>query len=150
MMDKTLQDVFASLALLQARQAWVDAGDTIGTPSVFLDWRKSITRHSISCLECGAVYKQLSNRHLREHDLNAKSYRAKYDIPQKMPLAARDTTARRRKVVQDIRPWEKTPRYLAMQKKKAAVTKKRQRRSGEGSAHPDGKMDNLDDKLLRP
>jgi len=65
----------------------------------------------VTCLECGHVFKQLSIRHLRQHGLDARSYRTKYDIPQSQPLAARDTTARRRQVVQEIRPWEKAPTF---------------------------------------
>ena len=35
----------------------------------------------------------------------------KYGIPRSQPLAARETTARRRQVVQETRPWEKAPAY---------------------------------------
>ena len=101
-MDEALQNIFASLLALQGREERVAAGTSpvIGYP---------------------AVSKQLSSRHLRQHDLNARSYRAKYNIPQTLPLAARATTARRRKAVQETRPWEKTPRYLATQAGTAAV-----------------------------
>ena len=121
-MPKALQDTFASLKALQVREGRIEA-DSIpvtGSPSETGAWRKSITRYAITCLECGAVYKQLSIRHLREHDLNPRSYRAKYNIPRTLPLAARDTTDRRRKAVQKTRPWEKTPRYLATQTETAA------------------------------
>ena len=122
-MDQALQNIFASLTTLQARQERVDAGGipVMDRPSGSIDWRKSITQHAITCLECGAVSKQLSNRHLREHELSARSYRAKYNIPRTLPLAARETTARRRKAVQASRPWEKTQRYLATQSETAAA-----------------------------
>ena len=119
-MQKALQDTYASLMTLQAKET-----GAVETPPVPVDWRKSISRHAITCLECGATFKQLSIRHLREHALDARLYRAKYGIPRKVSLAARDTTARRRQVVQEIRPWEKTPRYLATQKAKAAAAKKK-------------------------
>ena len=118
-MQKALQETYASLMTLQAKET-----GTVETPPASIDWRKSISRHAIICLECGTSWKQLSIRHLREHDMNARSYRRKYGIPQKQSLAARDTTARRRQVVQKTRPWEKTPRYLATQKAKAASAKK--------------------------
>ena len=35
----------------------------------------------------------------------------KYGISRTQPLAARDTTARRRQVVQETRPWEQAPTY---------------------------------------
>lgn len=125
-MRKALQDTHDSLMALQVKEEGVEAGviSVTGRPSGSIDWRKSITRHAIACLECGAVYKQLSNRHLREHDLTARLYRAKYSIPRTLPLAARETTALRRKVVQETRPWEKAPRYLEMQAGKAAAAKK--------------------------
>jgi hypothetical protein len=60
-------------------------------------------------------FKQLSVRHLQEHGLDARSYRVKYAIPRKEPLAAKMTTARRREVVQEIRPWKKAPRFIQAQ-----------------------------------
>jgi predicted transcriptional regulator len=87
-------------------------------PLAPVDWRKSITRNAITCLECGAAYKQLSIRHLRQHDLNGQSYRAKYRIPRSQPLAARSMTAIRRKIVQETRPWEKAPTYVKAQRGK--------------------------------
>jgi predicted transcriptional regulator len=74
-----------------------------------VDWKSSITRHSIKCLECGETFKQLSLRHLRVHDLDPRSYRIKYNIPRTQALSARDVTARRRELAQQIRPWELAP-----------------------------------------
>jgi predicted transcriptional regulator len=70
------------------------------------DWRTSILRHAITCLECGATFKQLSARHLQLHDLNPRSYRAKYNIPRTQALSARAITAHRRQLAHRIRPWE--------------------------------------------
>ncbi len=50
------------------------------------DWKRSITRHTIICLECGDTFRQLSARHLRVHDLDPRSYRTKYGIPRTQPL----------------------------------------------------------------
>jgi hypothetical protein len=76
-----------------------------------VDWRKSITKYAITCLECRHAFKQLSIRHLRTHGLDARSYRTKYEMPRSQPLAARETTARRRQIVQETRPWEQSPTY---------------------------------------
>jgi predicted transcriptional regulator len=76
-----------------------------------VNWRKSISKHAITCLECGLAMKQLSIRHLRMHELDGRSYRAKYGIPRTQPLSARSTTDRRRQVVRQTRPWEKAPTY---------------------------------------
>jgi hypothetical protein len=65
----------------------------------------------VTCLECRQTFKQLSVRHLRQHGLDARSYRIKFGIPMTQPLAARATTDRRRQVVREVRPWEKTPTY---------------------------------------
>ena len=74
-----------------------------------VDWRRSITRHAIRCLECGETFKQLSLRHLSTHDLDPRAYRAKYHIPRSQSLSAREVTARRRELAQQIRPWELAP-----------------------------------------
>jgi predicted transcriptional regulator len=76
-----------------------------------VDWRKSISKYTITCLDCDQALKQLSIRHLRVHGLDARSYRTKYGIPPTVPLAARSTTERRRQVVRQTRPWEKAPTY---------------------------------------
>lgn len=75
-------------------------------PAVRPDWRSSILRHAITCLECGATFKQLSARHLRTHELDPRSYRVKYGIPRTQALSARAITAHRRQLAHRIRPWE--------------------------------------------
>ncbi len=86
-------------------------------------WRRSITKHSVTCLECGATFKQLSARHLSTHDLNPRSYRVKYGIPRAQALSARDVTVRRRQLAKQIRPWEQTEHQKA--KKPAPAKAKR-------------------------
>jgi predicted transcriptional regulator len=122
-MHRALQQTYASLMTLQAREETDGTGAVRMTPEL-VDWSKSITRHTVTCLECGATFKQLSVRHLRLHDLNGRSYRAKYGIPRTQPLAARAASARRRQVAQEIKPWTKTPRYIQAQKEKAKVARK--------------------------
>jgi predicted transcriptional regulator len=80
--------------------------------TALVDWRKSITKQAVTCLECGQTFKQLSLRHLRAHGLDNRSYRTKYGIPPTQPLSSRATTERRRQVVQEIRPWEKKQQLL--------------------------------------
>lgn len=82
-----------------------------------VNWKGSISKHVIRCLECGESFKQLSLRHLRVHDLDPRSYRVKYHIPRTQALSAREVTARRRELAQEIRPWELAP------SKKSAATK---------------------------
>ena len=69
-----------------------------------------MTKHTVTCLECGASFKQLSVRHLKEHGLDGRSYRVKYGIPRLQPLAAKETTSRRKEIVQRSRPWKRLRR----------------------------------------
>jgi predicted transcriptional regulator len=110
-MQDTLQSTYATLATLKAQEeSGTSTTMSVAEPSP-VNWRKSITRHAVTCLECGQTFKQLSIRHLGIHGLDTRSYRVKYGIPRTQPLTARATTERRRQIVQEIRPWEKTPTY---------------------------------------
>ena len=40
------------------------------------NWRKSITKQTVTCLVCGATKKQLSVRHLKTHGLDTRSLSA--------------------------------------------------------------------------
>lgn len=73
---------------------------------VHSDWKRSIAKHTITCLECGSSFRQLSARHLRLHDLDPNTYRTKYGIPSTQALSSREATARRRELAQQIQPWE--------------------------------------------
>ena len=127
-LTELLHSTYATLQQLQDREQSGAAAVPRSTP---VDWKKSITKHAITCLECGAHFKQLSRRHLRLHDLDGRSYRRKYSIPPAQPLAARETTARRRQIVQRIRPWEQSPTYPKAQPK---ATSKKKTRGGQGKA----------------
>jgi predicted transcriptional regulator len=111
-LQETLQKTYATLSALKSQE---EGGSTTAVPiaqTAPVDWRTSITRHAVICLECGDTFKQLSTRHLRMHGLDTRSYRTKYSIPPSVPLVARATTERRRQVVREIRPWEKAPRFI--------------------------------------
>jgi predicted transcriptional regulator len=110
-MQDTLQSTYATLAMLKAQE---ESGTSTTMPVAEaspVNWRKSITRHAVTCLECGQTFKQLSIRHLGKHGLDTRSYRTKDGISRTQPLTARATTERRRQIVQGTRPWEKAPRY---------------------------------------
>ena len=110
-MQETLQKTHATLTALKGQEESSVSTAAPASRTAPVDWRKSITQHAVTCLECGQSFKQLPSRHLGTHELDSRSYRTKYGIPSTQPLAARATTARRRQVVQEIRPWEKTPTY---------------------------------------
>ena|SRR5262249_8220566 len=132
-MHHALQQTYASLQALKAQE---DAHGSVAvvtpeTPLKPVNWRKSITKHTVTCLECGASFKQLSVRHLKEHGLDGRSYRIKYGIPRTQPLSAKATTSRRKQIVQRARPWEKAPAFRKAQEKaqKAVAQRKRTARA---------------------
>jgi predicted transcriptional regulator len=67
---------------------------------------------------------------LSNHDLNTRSYRTKFGIPETQPLAARETTAKRRRITAEVKPWEKTPNYKKGQEKRAVTAQKAGRKKG--------------------
>ena len=119
-MQNALQQTYASLMALKAQEE-TGVVSPVQVPEAAPDWRKSITRQAVTCLECGASYRQLSRRHLQDHDLDGRSYRTKYGIPRTQPLSARSVTAMRKTIAQRVRPWEKAPRYLEAQEAKTAT-----------------------------
>ena len=135
-MHTALQQTYASLQALKAQE---DAHGSVAvvTPATPkpVDWRKSITKHVVTCLECGASFKQLSGRHLKEHGLDGRSYRIKYGIPRTQSLAAKEITSRRKEIVQRVRPWEKAPTFVkAQEKAQKAVAQKTGKAQRKGTA----------------
>ena len=135
-MQEVLQRTYTSLMALKAQEETGTISPVQGAEAARapVDWRKSITKHAVTCLECGAIYKQLSKRHLQDHELDGRSYRVKFGIPRTQPLAARAVTATRRKITQQVRPWEKAPRYMKAQEEQAAVAKKAGRKKRAAKA----------------
>jgi predicted transcriptional regulator len=132
-MHQALQQTYASLQALKAQED-VNGSVVVVTPETppeRVNWRKSITKHTVMCLECRASFKQLSVRHLREHGLDGRSYRIKYGIPRVQSLAAKAITSRRKAMVQRSRPWEKAPTFVKAQEKaqKAGAQRKKTARA---------------------
>lgn len=121
---QTLEQTHATVLSLQAQPAAkpTDPAPVPKAPSG--DWQKTITKRTVTCLDCGASFKQLSIRHLRHHGLDMRSYRAKHGIPQSQSLSARDITARRRQMIQETRLWEKAPTFLKSQTRAATALRK--------------------------
>jgi predicted transcriptional regulator len=136
-MQVTLQKIHATLSALEMQEDPGGATTLPVTDPSARDWRKSISKHTITCMECGIAYKQLPHRHLQMHGLDLRAYRKKYGMPLTQPLSARATTARRRQVVQAIQPWVKSPMY-----------RKSQARNG----HPalDSKAETVPDETTAP
>jgi len=138
-MQQRLQQIHASLCELQAREdrhlgSGEDREAHSGTQPAPKDWRKSIKKHSVECLICGVSFKQLSARHLRQHDLDPRTYRQQFGIPSFQPLSAKETTAMRRRVVQNIRPWEKAPTYVKAHQPTPEARPKRARKKATATS----------------
>ena len=104
-MHTALEQTYTSLLALQAQEDsnGIVAVETPETP-IAVNWRKSITKHHVTCLACGTSFKQLSVRHLKDHNLDGKSYRVQYGIPRTQSLSAKETTSKRKEIVQRSRP----------------------------------------------
>jgi ROS/MUCR transcriptional regulator protein len=63
-------------------------------------------------------------------ELDARSYRTKYGIPEAQTLSARATAAKRRQIASEVKPWEKSPQYIKAQEERAATAKKSGRKKG--------------------
>ena len=128
-MQTALQHIYSSLLALKAQEDsnGLVPGAPPEPPAAPVNWRKSITKHQVTCLACGARCKQLTVRHLREHGLDGRSYRVKYGMPPSQPLSARSVTAIRKQIVQRSRPWEKAPTYLKAHEKAEQAIAQRKR-----------------------
>ena len=140
-MHQALQQTYATLQALKAQEEAHGsiAVVTTATPPAPVNWRKSITKHTVTCLECRASFKQLSVRHLQEHGLDGRSYRVKYGIPRTQPLAAKEVTSHRQEIVQRSRPWEKAPTFVKAQEEKqrdkAAIAPRKKTARVKASGH---------------
>jgi len=137
-MHHALQQTYTTLMTLKAQED-ADGIVPVTTPETLpapVNWRKSITKHTVMCLECGANFKQLSVRHLRGHELDGRSYRVKYGIPRTQPLSAKATTAIRKEIVQRSRPWEKAPTFVKAHKeqKREQAPEAQRKRTGRAKA----------------
>jgi predicted transcriptional regulator len=82
--------------------------------------RRSVFRNRVICLECGRVFKQLTDRHLGQHGLDKRSYKDKYGIPRAQKLVATAVSERRRKLAEERGLGEK---LAEARRKKAAKAK---------------------------
>ncbi len=63
-MHTALQQTYASLQALKTQEDSHGsvAVATPATPTAPVHWRKSITKHTVTCLECGARFKAISQK----------------------------------------------------------------------------------------
>lgn len=84
-----------------------------GTPPVeetdepSLDPKKAIKEKSITCVECGKVFRILTKKHLGLHGLTAAEYREKHGYKKGLPLVCKSLQRERRKKMRDMKLWER-------------------------------------------
>jgi predicted transcriptional regulator len=83
------------------------AADVAGNEVKDVDAAKSIKEKSVTCLECGKVFKVLSRKHLASHGLAAEEYKAKWGFKPKTALVAKGLQRERRKKMQEMKLWER-------------------------------------------
>ncbi len=101
----SLKQVFITLQDLQKAETegtepvlsteGTEGAEETGAPK--LSPENSILNDKIICLECGAEFKQLTEKHLTVHSMNPKEYRKKYGFTSRTPLAAKSLTRARSK-----------------------------------------------------
>lgn len=113
-MDAALKKAFDALKSIKAIE---EGAEEELAP---MDPKKSIQRNKVICLECGKEFKQLGNRHLKEHGLDAKEYRKKYGFSARQPLSAKNLSAKRRKTAKALGLGERLQKGLQKARKAKA------------------------------
>ncbi|EGJ49450.1 MucR family transcriptional regulator [Desulfocurvibacter africanus] len=68
---------------------------------------KAIRERSVQCLECGKKFKVLTRKHLSQHGLSPKEYKAKWGYKKGTSLIAKGLARDRRKKMGELKLWEK-------------------------------------------
>ena len=96
--NELIKQTYESLKKVKADEEGAEAEEAAAPD---MDPKKSIKQNSVTCLECGKKFKILTKRHLKEHGLTPKEYRAKYGFKARQPLSAKSLSAKRRKVAKE-------------------------------------------------
>ena len=84
----------------------------------------SIQNDKVICLECGAEFKQLTQRHLLSHGMSPKEYKAKYGFTMRTSLAARAVSKARSRVAKKRGLPENLQKYIETKRRaKTEVSK---------------------------
>lgn len=76
------------------------------------DAKKSIKERSITCLECGKVFKVITSKHLSTHELSPNEYREKWGLKKDTALVCKSLQRERRKKMQEMKLWEKRKKVV--------------------------------------
>jgi predicted transcriptional regulator len=102
--DSLIKSTYDSLKAVKADETCEGEKSAEAPP---MDPKKSIKQATVTCLECGKSFKILTKRHLQDHGLTPKEYRAKWGFKARQPLAAKYLSAKRRKVAKEQNLGEK-------------------------------------------
>ncbi len=86
------------------------------------DARGSIQEDQVTCMECGAQFRQLTANHLRTHQLTPREYKRKWGFPLKQPLAARVLTKLRSRSAKKRGLPLKLQQYLEDQRRRKTTS----------------------------
>ena len=78
-------DVPAVQGGVAVQDAVVVEGGVVVLPQWF-DPRRAVHEQDIMCLVCGKCFRQLTNTHLRSHDLTTASYKTRFGYNRRRPL----------------------------------------------------------------
>lgn len=96
--------IASSLKSVSGEEPGVE-GEPVGPK--FGDPKKAIKDKSITCLECGKVFKVITKKHLATHDLTTADYRKKHGYKKGTPLIAKSLAKARRAKMQEMQLWKK-------------------------------------------
>ncbi|CAM2057901.1 Transcriptional regulator [Desulfovibrionales bacterium] len=68
--------------------------------------KAAIKEKSITCLECGKVFKVITKKHLAKHSLTSDEYKTKYSMKRTTPLVCKSLQRERRKRMKNMKLWE--------------------------------------------
>jgi len=129
----SLRQVFSTLQELEkAETGGIELAPTAAeeVAATKLSPADSIKNDKVICLECGAVCRQLSSKHLVSHGMTAKEYRKKYGFTMRTPLAAkslskaRSKAARKRGLPEKLKQAIEARRQAKAKASKPVVTEK--------------------------
>ena len=72
-----------------ALQGGVAVQDGVVVLPQWFDPRRAVHEDDIMCLVCGKCFRQLTNTHLRSHDLTTASYKIRFGYNRRRPLMSR-------------------------------------------------------------
>lgn len=109
MNEEEMVSMVAALATkLQSMSEEAPQVEAVAEPAPqVIDAKKSIKEKTITCLECGKVFKVITKKHLALHDLDAVAYREKWGLKKGTPLTCKELQRARRAKMKDMKLWEK-------------------------------------------